>query len=313
MVVCLNEAHGPAWVAYNGDTVSVCQQLPDETIGFSVYSPPFGNLFVYSDSAADMGNCADDAEFDRHYRYSVAETFRLTKPGRLSAVHCSDLPLTKWRDGEIGIKDFSGQIIRIHEDAGWILHSRVTIWKDPVIEQTRTKALGLNYGQLVKDSARSRVGMPDYLLVFRKPGINANPVMHDMGEESARRLGREGLRLPGAHMIPLEMWQEWASPVWMTINQTRVLNVASAREANDERHLCPLQLDVIERATVMWSNPGDVVLSPFMGIGSEGVGALKLKRRFVGVELKESYWRQACRHLDQAERGAVTLFDAAAA
>ena len=292
MVDCLNETHGGGWVAYHGDTVHVCSQLPDNSIGFSVYSPPFGNLFVYSDSAADMGNSASDGEFEAHYAYFVREKFRITKPGRLSAVHCSDLPMTKWRDGHIGIKDFSGQIIRIHEAAGWVLHSRVTIWKCPVVEMTRTKAHGLLYKNIKEDSARNRAGMPDYLLVFRKPGENAEPIRHTPED------------------FPLSQWQEWASPVWMTVNQTRVLNVAAAREAMDERHLCPLQLDVIERALIMWSNPGDVVLSPFMGIGSEGHCAVRMKRRFVGVELKDSYWRQACRNLDMAERNAADLFAA---
>jgi hypothetical protein len=205
MVVCLADAHGKEWSAYNGDTVHVCSQLPNECIGFSVYSPPFGNLFVYSDSECDMGNSATDGEFERHYQFLVKQKHRITMPGRLTAVHCSDLPMTKWRDGEVGLKDFSGQIVKIHEDAGWIYHSRVTIWKDPVIEQTRTKAIGLNYGQLVKDSAKSRVGMPDYLLIFRKGGENQSPIIHDMGERTARRLCREGLRHPGAHEIPLEM------------------------------------------------------------------------------------------------------------
>lgn len=292
MVECLNSAAGKEWAAYHGDCCAVLPQLPDASVGFSVYSPPFGNLFVYSDSVADMGNCADDAEFGAHYGFMVREKFRVTMPGRLSAVHCSDLPMTKWRDGQIGIKDFSGQIIRIHEDAGWVLHSRITIWKCPVVEMTRTKALGLLYKQLLKDSGRSRAGMPDYLLVFRKPGDNPSPIIHR------------------AEDFPVEQWQEWASPVWMTVNQTNVLNVAAARSEHDERHLCPLQLDVIERAIHLWSNPGDVVLSPFMGIGSEGVMALKARRKFVGIELKDSYFRQACRHLDSAERNAMDLFAA---
>ena len=292
MVECLNSAAGEAWAAYHGDCCAVLPQMPDESVDFSVYSPPFGNLFVYSDSIADMGNCADDAEFGAHYGFMVREKFRLTRPGRLTAVHCSDLPLTKWRDGQIGIKDFSGQIIRIHEDAGWVLHSRITIWKCPVVEMTRTKALGLLYKQLLKDSGRSRAGMPDYLLVFRKPGDNPSPIIHR------------------AEDFPVEQWQEWASPVWMTVNQTNVLNVAAARSAHDERHLCPLQLDVIERALHLWSNPGDVVLSPFMGIGSEGVMAMKARRKFIGIELKDSYFRQACRQLDAAERNAVDLFAA---
>jgi DNA modification methylase len=290
MVVCLNDAHGRDWAAYHGDTVHICSQLPDASIGFSVYSPPFGNLFVYSDSAADMGNSATDGEFEMHYRFLVREKFRVTKPGRLSAVHCSDLPMTKWRDGAIGIKDFSGDIIRIHEDAGWVLHSRTTIWKCPVVEMTRTKAHGLLYKNIKEDSARNRTGLPDYLLVFRKPGENAEPIRHTPED------------------FPLSQWQEWASPVWMTVNQTRVLNVAAARDAQDERHLCPLQLDVIERALIMWSNEGDIVLSPFMGIGSEGDCALRLGRKFIGAELKESYWRQACKNLDTAERNAVDLF-----
>lgn len=294
-LICLNESHGDNWAAYNGDCVEVVSQLPDESVGFSVYSPPFGNLFVYSESANDMGNSADDDEFGAHYAFLVREKFRVTKPGRITAVHCSDLPMTKWRDGVVGIKDFSGQIINIHQDAGWVLHSRRTIWKCPVTEMTRTKHVGLLYKQLKSDSAKSRGGMPDYLLTFVKPGVNEDPITHD------------------PENFPVEQWQEWASPVWMTVNQTRVLNVQAAREANDERHLCPLQLDVIERALVMWSNPGDVVLSPFMGIGSEGWCAIKMRRRFIGVELKESYFRQAARNLQSQEDGAATLFDAVAA
>lgn len=282
MVRCLNECHGEDWVAYNGDCVDVVRQLPDASIGFSIYSPPFAQLFVYSESEVDMGNSADDAEFIAHYSYLVRDLLRVTKPGRLTAVHCSDLPMTKWRDGAVGIKDFSGAIIRIHEEAGWILHSRRTIWRSPVTEMTRTKHVGLLYKQLRADSVKSRGGMPDYLMTFVKPGDNTEPITHTPEE------------------FPLDQWQEWASPVWMTINQSNVLNARLAKEANDEKHLCPLQLDVIERAVVLWSNPGDTVLSPFMGIGSEGWQSLNLGRRFVGVELKESYWRQACENLAAA-------------
>ena len=209
----------------------------------------------------------------------IAEKFRITKPGRITAVHCTDLPMTKWRDGQIGIRDFSGLIIRLHEEIGWVLHSRRTIWKCPVVEMTRTKHVGLLYKQLQADSAKSRGGMPDYLLTFVKPGDNADPIRHTPED------------------FPLDQWQEWASPVWMTVNQTNVLNVRTARSEHDEKHLCPLQLDVIDRALVMWSNPGDVVLSPFMGIGSEGYQSLKMARRFIGVELKEQYWRQSCESL----------------
>lgn len=279
---CLGERHGDQWSSYHGDCVDVVRQLPEASIDFSVYSPPFPSLFVYSDSEADMGNTATDAEFFDHYRFLVAELFRVTKPGRLTAVHCSDLPMTKWREGNVGIKDFSGGIIRAHQEAGWIMHSRRTIWKSPVVEMTRTKHVGLLYKQLRSDSAKSRGGMPDYLMTFVRPGENAEPITHTPED------------------FPLDQWQEWASPVWMTIDQTNVLNVKAARSVNDEKHLCPLQLDVIERAVVLWSNPSDIVLSPFMGIGSEGWQALRLRRRFVGVELKESYWLQAAENLDAA-------------
>jgi hypothetical protein len=235
-----------------------------------------------------MGNSTDE-EFAQHYAYLVREKFRVTMPGRLTAVHCSDLPMTKWRDGAVGIKDFSGQIIRIHEDAGWILHGRRTIWKCPVVEMTRTKHVGLLYKQLQKDSSKSRGGMPDYLLTFIKPGENAELIAHTPQD------------------FPLDQWQEWASPVWMSVDQSNVLNVKAAKTAGDERHLCPLQLDVIDRAVIMWSNPGNVVLSPFMGIGSEGVRSLALGRKFFGVELKEAYWKQACRYM-RAEEDQGGLF-----
>jgi DNA modification methylase len=283
VIRCLNSHDGERFQAINGDCVDVLAQFPEASIDFSVYSPPFGSLFVYSDSAADMGNSTDE-EFAEHYGYLVREKFRVTKPGRLTAVHCSDLPSTKWKEGYVGIKDFSGQIIQTHQDEGWVYHGRRTIWKSPVTEMARTKSVGLQYQQLRKDSSKSRGGLPDYLLTFIKPGDNEQPIAHT--HES----------------FPLAQWQEWASPVWMTINQTNVLNARPPKEANDERHLCPLQIDVIERAVILWSNPGDVVLSPFMGIGSEGVTALKLGRRFVGIELKESYWEQAVAYLDADDR-----------
>lgn len=292
VVKCLGAEHGELWAAYWGDCVDVISQVPSDSIDFSVYSPPFGSLFVYSESAADMGNSTDN-EFADHYAYLVREKLRVTKPGRLTAVHCSDLPMTKWREGAIGIKDFSGQIIAQHQAAGWILHSRRTIWKCPVTEMTRTKHVGLLYKQLRKDSAKSRGGMPDYLMTFVKPGDNAEPIAHTPED------------------FPLAQWQEWASPVWNTVDQINVLNVQMAKDGADERHLCPLQIDVIERALIMWSNAGDVVLSPFMGIGSEGVTSLKLARKFLGIELKESYWRHACRYLDAEERQGCLKLEAA--
>jgi DNA modification methylase len=294
-ITCLNETHGDKYAAYNGDCVDVVRQLPDNSVGFSVYSPPFGNLFCYSDSECDMGNSADNSEFFQHYQFLLEEMARVLKPGRLSAVHCSEIPHTKWKDGFIGIYDLPGDIIRAHQAAGFVLHSRVTIWKDPVVEMTRTKALGLLHKQLKKDSIRSRVGMPDYLLIFRAPGENTEPVEHSAAD------------------FPVEQWQKWASPVWMDIRQTDTLNVRAAKDNGDEKHICPLQLDLIERALVMWSNPGDIVLSPFMGIGSEGVVSLRTKRRFLGVELKESYFRQATKYLAEAEATAPSLFDSIAA
>lgn len=283
-VKCLGERHGRSFAAYHGDCVGVTKQLPDGCVDFSVYSPPFSNLFTYSDSAADMGNSADDEEFFAHYGFLIAEMFRLTSEGRLTAVHCSDLPTKKWKDGHIGLTDLPGGIIRAHQDAGWIYHSRITVWRCPVVEMTRTKALGLLYKQLQKDSTRSRQGMADYVLVFRKPGDNPRPVT----------------QRPAT--FPLEQWQQWASPVWMDIDQTNTLNVQAARDPKDERHICPLQLDLIERCVALWSNPGETVLSPFMGIGSEGVVSLRAGRRFVGVELKDSYFRQAVANLEAEDR-----------
>lgn len=277
---------------YHGDCVHVLKGLPDASVGFSVYSPPFGDLFVYSASIADLGNCADDAQFFEQYAHVVAETFRVLKPGRLVAVHCTDLPTRKSKDGVIGIKRFSDAVADAHERAGFIFHCRTTIWRDPVVEMQRTKALGLLYKQLQKDSAMTRMGLADYLLVFRKPGDNPEPVGHKPED------------------FPVDRWQQWASPVWMDIRQGNVLNVRVAREDEDEKHLCPLQLDLIERAIVLWSNPGDTVLSPFMGIGSEGVVAVKLGRRYVGAELKDRYFATACRTIGETEaaRAAGDLF-----
>lgn len=292
VIRCLGETHGNNFAIYNGDCVDVLRQLPDKSVGFSVYSPPFSSLFVYSDSEADMGNSANDDEFFAHYRYAIREMARVMKPGRLVAIHCTDLPSSKWKDGIIGLKDFPGEIIRAHQDEGFTYHSRVTIWRDPVVEMTRTKALGLLYKQLQKDSTRSRQGMADYLIVMRAPGENVEPVGQD------------------AKSFPVSQWQQWASPVWMDIRQTNTLNVRIAKEADDEKHLCPLQLDLIERAVLLWSNPGDVVLSPFAGVGSEGVMAIKQHRRFIGIELKEAYFRRASQYLQEAERGACDLFAA---
>lgn len=284
MSTIIDQANGKNWTAVHGDCMHMLTDLPDESVHFSVYSPPFVDLFVYSDSAADMGNCKSDAEFYEQYRHIASEMFRVLKPGRLVAIHCTDLPTRKFKDGFIGLKPFSDDIRRLHNDVGFHFHSKITVWRDPVVEMQRTKALGLLYKQLKKDSSMSRVGLPDYVVVMRKPGINPEPITHDPKE------------------VPVDLWQKWASPVWMDINQTNVLNgFRGAREADDERHVCPLQLDLIDQAIRLWSNPGDVVLSPFMGIGSEGYGAIKAGRKFIGSELKQAYWKQAVANLSNAE------------
>ena len=283
MVRCLNDDHGEAFAAYCGDAVEVCRQLPDASIGMGIYSPPFSSLYIYSDSIADMGNSAGDAEFREHYGYLVRELYRLVAPGRIVVVHCKDIVYYKNQGGTAGLRDFPGLLIQAHVDAGFDFHSRVTIWRCPVREMTKTKARGLLYKQLRADSSYSRQGLPEYLLVFRR---------WPKTEEEEAALD------PVVHMredFPLDRWQEWASPVWHDTNTMDVLN--TERQEKDEKHICPMPLDLITRSITLWSNPGDTVLSPFMGIGSEGYMALKLGRRFVGIELKESYWKQAVEHL----------------
>ena len=292
MAHVLNQQLGDNHALYWGDAVDVVAGLPDDTVDYSVFSPPFASLYTYSDDPRDMGNSRDYSEFEGHFRYLVTDLHRVMKPGRLVSVHCMNLPTSKARDGVIGIRDFRGDIIRWFETAGFIYHSEVVIWKDPVTAMQRTKALGLLYKQLRKDSAMSRQGIPDYLVTFRKLGENPDPVTktHDS--------------------FPVDRWQRYASPVWMDIDAGRTLQYTSARDNEDERHICPLQLDVIERAIELWTNPGDTVLSPFAGIGSEGWTAVRMGRRFVGAELKESYYRVAADNLRQAEMDAkqVSMF-----
>ena len=277
------------YTMHHGDCVRVAKTIPDNSIDFCVFSPPFADLFTYSDDLQDMGNCSDMSEFTKHFELLIAELGRIMTPGREVAVHCLDLLSTKWKTGKIEFTDFSGEIIRAFWRHGFLFHSRITIWKSPVTEMQRTKAHGLLHKTLCTDSSSSRVGAPDYLLVFRKEGESAKPVVKDRSK------------------YPVDWWQEVASPVWMTVDQGRVLNRDGARDNNDERHICPLQLDVIERAIELWSNEGDTVYSPFTGIGSEGVGALSLDRKFIGSELKESYFKQACENLKNA-KAQLTLF-----
>lgn len=274
---------GDGWTAHLGDCIDVVRSLPTESIDYSIFSPPFASLYTYSNSERDMGNARNYREFMAHFRFLVRELYRVTKPGRLLSFHCMLLPTSKQHHGYIGLQDFRGHLIRIFQRAGFIFHSEVTIWKDPVTAMQRTKALGLLYKQLKKDSAMSRQGVPDYLVTMRKPGTNPDPVTK------------------GPDEFPVSLWQNYASPVWMDINPSDTLQRESAREEKDERHIAPLQLEVIRRAIRLWTNPGDVVLSPFMGIGSEGRVAIELGRHFIGAELKPSYWRQAVMNLRRAE------------
>lgn len=281
---------GVGWTAHLGDCVEVVAEIPDDSIHYTIYSPPFASLYTYSASDRDMGNSLDHEQFFEHYKFLVSLLYQKTMPGRLVSFHCMNMPTSKVRDGVIGLTDFRGQLIKIHQDAGWIFHSEVCIWKDPVTAMQRTKALGLLHKQLKKDSCMSRQGIPDYLVTMRKPGENPERVSHT--NES----------------FPVQVWQNYASPVWMDINPSDTLQYRSAREHNDERHICPLQLEVIRRGIRLWSNPGDLVLSPFMGIGSEGYVALQMGRKFVGVELKKSYWQQAWRNLESANQVNEGLF-----
>lgn len=273
---------GKEYALYNGDSAEVLKMMPDESVHYIIYSPPFQSLYVYSNSDRDLGNCRTAAEFYEQFHFIGTELFRLLKPGRLMSFHCMNLPTSKERDGYIGIRDFRGELIKFFQDIGFIYHSEVVIWKDPVTAMQRTKALGLLYKQLKKDSCLSRQGIPDYLVTMRKPGDNPERVTHT--NES----------------FPVSMWQRYASPVWMDINPNDTLQYKSARENKDERHICPLQLPVIQRGIELWTNPGDIVLTPFMGIGSEVYTAVKMGRRGVGVELKDSYYRQAVANVKNA-------------
>lgn len=304
----LDEAHGRDWTIYNADCVDVCSQLPDNSVDLSVYSPPFSSLYIYSESAADMGNVADDEEFFERYRFLVREKLRITRPGRLSAIHVKDLVYyqNSSENGDAGLRAFSDGCTRVHVEEGWTFHCRVTIFRDPVLERAKTNAHGLLWKTFQKDSSFCRVGMPEYLLVFRKW---AKP-------------GEEALVRPVEHpkdIFPLEMWQDLASPVWnwrdgqsgkgdYDLPATDVLNVAAARDENAEKHLCPMPLNITRRALDLWSNRGDVILSPFAGVGSEGVAAIGMSRRFVGVELNPPYFAQAVKNLESAKPDMDDLF-----
>lgn len=260
---------------YQGDCVEVLKGIPDDSIHYSIFSPPFASLYTYSNSDRDMGNCRKDSQFYEQFKFLIKELYRVLIPGRLISFHCMNLPMMKSRDGVIGLKDFRGELTRLFTDEGFIFHSEVCIWKNPVVEMQRTKALGLLHKQIKKDSSMCRQGIPDYLITVRKPGDNPELITHT--DES----------------FPVDLWQRYASPVWMDIKQSNTLQRKSARDEKDERHICPLQLDVIQRGIELWTNPGDIVLDPFNGIGSTVYQALKMDRRGLGIELKESYFKQS--------------------
>ena len=289
----LNQVIKERYALYNGDSAEVMHGLPDESMDYSIFSPPFESLYTYSDSDRDLGNCRNEEEFYQQFDFIAKELYRIIKPGRLISVHCMDLPASLNNDGFIGLKDFPGKLIKVFEKVGFIYHSRVTIWKDPVVAMQRTKALGLLHKQIKKDSAMCRQGIADYIITLRKPGENKERISHTN------------------ETFPVEKWQQYASPVWMDINQPNTLNRKSARDERDEKHICPLQLDVIERCIELWTNEGDTIFTPFLGIGSEAYQALKMNRNAVGIELKESYFEQAVKNCENALTSPVqlSLFD----
>ncbi len=281
-MIALDQQSSDGWTAYNGDCVEVVSALPERSVDYSIFSPPFASLYTYSNSPRDMGNCRTDAEFFEHFGHLIDALARVMRPGRNVSFHCMLLPTSKERDGYIGLKDFRGDLIRAFQARGFVFHSEVVIWKDPVTAMQRTKALGLLHKSVRENASMCRQGIPDYLVTMRAPGENDLRVKHD------------------SKQYPVDKWQKVASPIWMDIDPSDTLQYRSAREHDDERHICPLPLEVIRRGIDLWTNPGEVVLSPFMGIGSEGFVALEMQRRFVGVELKRSYFEQAIRNLASA-------------
>lgn len=313
----IDQASGDNWTLYNADCIEVARGLPDNSLHYTIYSPPFESLYTFSDNPRDLSNNRDSAVFWEHYHFLITELVRATMPGRLMSIHCMQLPTSKLRDGFIGLRDFRGEVIRAHQEAGLIYHSEVCIRKDPVSAMQRSKSIGLLHKQIVKDSAMSRMAVADYVVTMRKPGNNAEPISgpfeeyHGSGPVAARDPGHVSGHIAGSYSV--QVWQRYAEPVWMDISQGDVLSRHAARAEADERHISPLQLTVIRRCIDLWSNPGDVVFSPFAGIGSELYVALQLRRRALGVELKDTYYRQAVDNLQglSAERGFFLTADAA--
>lgn len=298
---CVNKYIGNGCALYNGDSIELIKAFPDESMHFEIYSPPFSSLYTYSNSDRDLGNSKTDEQFFEHFHFLTTELFRILKPGRIMAVHCMNLPTSKERDGFIGIKDFRGELIREFQSVGFIYHAEVCIWKNPVTAMQRTKALGLLHKQIKKDSCMSRMGIPDYVVIMRKPGDNPERVTHT----------NDTYPVSEWQNVASPIWEYDHSPVWWDINQSDTLNVRMARDGRDERHICPLQLPVIERLLKLYTNPNDIVFTPFLGIGSEVYQAILMGRRGVGIELKKSYFDCAVENVKNAiiEYSQPTLFD----
>jgi DNA modification methylase len=319
----VNQVITDDYAIYEGDSCELMQAMPDASIGYSLHSPPFEGLYKFSNSDRDVSNSEGDAFYD-HYGFIIDQLLRITKPGRLASVHCMQLPTSKTRDGYIGMRDFRGEIVREFIKRGWIYSSEVCIWKDPVVAQQRTKSIRLLHAQVSKDSTISGQGLADYILTFRKPGENTEPVGNGKGKPRFEYYIGEGAapepiesklkrqtQADAEKWYSIEVWQRYASPVWMDINQSRTLQYRGGRDDKDEQHISPLQLDVIERCIHLWSNPGDVVFTPFMGIGSEVYGAVELGRKGVGIELKASYFTQAIKNLEGVQSKRNDLFRSA--
>ena len=307
---CFNQVTTSEYSIVHGDCVDLAKTIPDGTIDYTLFSPPFESLYVFSDSIRDMGNSSRE-QFYQHFKFLVDEMMRITRPGRLLSFHCMNLPTSKVNDGYIGIRDFRGDLIRLFQSAGWIYHSEVCIWKDPVVAMQRTKALGLLHKTIRKDSSMSRQGIADYLVTMRKPGENDKPVRHYRDEKELHSTCEELELNPTneeENIFPVEMWQKYASPVWMDINQSRTLNFRAGREDDDQKHICPLQLDVIERAMRLWTAPNDLVFSPFTGIGSEGYVAVQMGRKFIDSELKKSYFDLCVKNMADSKKQNRDLF-----
>ena len=288
-------AEGDNWKFYHGDCVQRISEIQDNSVDFSIFSPPFSELYTYNDLAEDMGNSKDYEEFKEHFRFLIPQLSRILKPGRNVAIHCMDLPIQKGKEGYIGLRDFSGYLIDLFEEFGWVYHSRVTIWKNPVTEMQRTKALGLLHKQIKKDAVMSRVGIPDYVLVFRNIGENEIPITHQDNDPNS------------PNYLPVDLWQKYASPVWYDIDYSKTLNGRKGRAENDEKHIAPLQLDTIERCIHLWSNEGENIFTPFGGIGSEVYQSVKMNRKGIAIELKRSYWELGVQNCKAAEVGKSML------